>query len=207
MERNIAIVSENSNTLESLHEALIQFPSVGHVICCNSLITLYNALMSESVQIIFLSDRFELFTAERVWHLQSNLRIIWLVSRSDLRGIEIARNRGVVGFICENELHADNVSVALRVVTEGDCYFSPAVGGLFSQYYATEHNPLSDRQIEVLEYMASYATPQEIAESLKISIKAVYSLQQRMRLSLGVETTTQIVMEALKRGLIKEKSA
>jgi DNA-binding CsgD family transcriptional regulator len=59
--------------------------------------------------------------------------------------------------------------------------------------------------MQVLNYMAEYLTPQEIASKMEVSVSSVYNLQQRLRLALGVKTSGQILTEAAKRGLIGKR--
>lgn len=53
--------------------------------------------------------------------------------------------------------------------------------------------------------MAQYMTPQEIAMRMQTSASSIYSLQHRIRQVLGVKTTGQILIQAMKRGWIGQE--
>ncbi|MBZ0315609.1 MAG: hypothetical protein K8L91_22025, partial [Anaerolineae bacterium] len=68
-----------------------------------------------------------------------------------------------------------------------------------------EDNPLNLRQMQVVRYMGRYLSPQEIAMKMGVSASSIYSLQHRIRQVLGVKTTGQILIEAMKRGWIEQE--
>ncbi|MGE0282758.1 MAG: LuxR family transcriptional regulator [Rhizobiaceae bacterium] len=67
---------------------------------------------------------------------------------------------------------------------------------------ATDDGPLSDRQKEVLLWTAGGKTAWEISIILKISEETVWFHQKAARTALGVATTTQAIVEAIRRRLI-----
>lgn len=64
---------------------------------------------------------------------------------------------------------------------------------------------MNPRQMKVIHYMAQYMTPQEIAMRMQTSASSIYSLQHRIRQVLGVKTTGQILIQAMKRGWIGQE--
>jgi len=70
-------------------------------------------------------------------------------------------------------------------------------------YTNTPDTPvLTERELEVVRLMRDGASPKAIAVALSIQPRTVYRKQDHMREKMGVQTNEQLVLEAVKRGLI-----
>ena len=67
---------------------------------------------------------------------------------------------------------------------------------------ASEVDPLTRREMEVLHLLARGLTDREIAEALCISERTVHKHVENIRAKLGVKTRTAVVAEARRRGLL-----
>ena len=62
---------------------------------------------------------------------------------------------------------------------------------------------LSDREMQVVSLLCDGFQTKEIASALKLSPCTVKNYLNRIKLKIGVRTTVQLVMQAVKRGLVK----
>lgn len=109
-----------------------------------------------------------------------------------------------MGFICKDE-QSDTLILAIRLIMRGEVFISPKMAtALFRANQDNGHTPLNPRQMQVVRLMAAYLSPQEIAMEMDVTTQSVYSLQYRIRQILNLKTTAQILIEAMKRGWIKE---
>ncbi len=134
------------------------------------------------------------------------LKILLLANSFSAEQVEELSNLGALGFICKDEQLADTLLFAIRPVARGELFISPRVASvLIKTNQEDETTPLNPRQMKVIHYMAQYMTPQEIAIQMQTSASSIYSLQHRIRQVLGVKTTGQILIQAMKRGWIGQE--
>lgn len=135
-----------------------------------------------------------------------DLKVLLLAHSFSVEQIEELSNLGVLGFVCKDEQLADTLLFAIRPVARGELFLSPQVArSLLKANQQDEANPLNPRQMKVVHYMGRYLSPQEIAMKMGVSASSIYSLQHRIRQVLGVKTTGQILIEAMKRGWIEQE--
>lgn len=89
---------------------------------------------------------------------------------------------------------------ALETVAAGDIYLDPAVGGAL--VLSREAPQLTEREREILRFLAEGLTSDEIAGRLFISTHTVRAHVSRATARLGARTRIQAVATALRRGLI-----
>ncbi|KAB2902711.1 MAG: response regulator transcription factor [Anaerolineae bacterium] len=134
------------------------------------------------------------------------LKILLLANSFSAEQVEELSNLGALGFVCKDEQLADTLLFAIRPVARGELFISPRVASvLIKTNQEDEATPLNPRQMKVIHYMAQYMTPQEIAMQMQTSASSIYSLQHRIRQVLGVKTTGQILIQAMKRGWIGQE--
>jgi DNA-binding NarL/FixJ family response regulator len=167
-------------------------------------------LRKHSVDVLLLGDtviRKSLKHAvQRLFEQEPGLKVIVLATRFSSEVFDDLSSAGVLGFICKDEEFAGLLVNAVEYAIRSDMYISPKAAQ--SVIVTDKGNPevvLNPRQMQVLNYMAEYLTPQEIASKMGVSVSSVYNLQQRLRLALGVKTSGQILTEAAKRGLIGKR--
>jgi DNA-binding NarL/FixJ family response regulator len=68
---------------------------------------------------------------------------------------------------------------------------------------ADKHQPLSDREFEVLRLLASGLGPTEIGERLHLSVKTVSTHKARILEKLGLGSTAELVRYALENRLLE----
>ena len=104
-----------------------------------------------------------------------------------------ARAAGAAGFISKDWPAAD-IASAVRMVGLGMTVFRP--------HEAPQGPPLSDREREVLEAIASGATNREIAGELFLSPHTIKEHTSTLYRKLGVRNRTEAVQKAQRLGLI-----
>ncbi|HRE27402.1 MAG TPA: response regulator transcription factor [Anaerolineales bacterium] len=99
---------------------------------------------------------------------------------------------------------------AVRSAAAGEVYLDPSLAKLLVRDFARgpvealtdpEHR-LTERELEVLAYVAEGASTQEIAEALGISPKTVGRHRENLMRALGLHTRTELVKYAIRHGLI-----
>ena len=119
---------------------------------------------------------------------------------------------GASGFLEKSAADRELVD-AVRAVAHGDTYIQPSAarvlaGGIRKRSESTDERSkfekLTDRERDVLRFVASGYTAPEIGEKLFISPKTVDTYKQRIAEKLGLAHRSEYVQFALKLGLLKE---
>jgi len=119
---------------------------------------------------------------------------------------------GASGYILKNAPHEELVS-AIRSVAAGDAYLSPtATKRLMSEYLnrlksgaepPDAYDTLSEREKEILGWIARGYSNKEIADHLVISVKTVETHKANLMEKLGLKTRPELIKFALKKGLLR----
>lgn len=118
---------------------------------------------------------------------------------------------GASGYILKNAPH-DELLSAIQSVAAGNAYLYPtATKRLMGEYLERLHNGgegsgpydlLSDREKEVLGWLAKGYSNKEIGESLFISVKTVETHKSNLMEKLGLRTRPELIKFAAKKGLL-----
>ena len=148
-------------------------------------------------------------TLERMRSNHPDVKVILLSVHSDPPFIQSAISLGADGYVLKNGRAAEIVT-AIRAVTKGGSYFSPAVAReIVEQLRAPKRDAdepfsiLSTREREVLHLIAEGLSAKEIAGELKISTKTVEAHRTSLMRKLGVRKATELVRYAVRHGLIE----
>jgi DNA-binding NarL/FixJ family response regulator len=114
---------------------------------------------------------------------------------------------GASGYVLKRAAAADLVR-AVRIVAGGGTYIDPAVAGTLVEGYldagaatpTIPHDPLSDREREVLICIAQGYSNKEIARSFGLSVKTIETYKARVAEKLGLRTRVEIVRYASSQG-------
>jgi DNA-binding NarL/FixJ family response regulator len=116
-----------------------------------------------------------------------------------LRAIEA----GATGYILK-DAPREELFRAIRSTAQGQSYLSPSVATrLMGQLRAPAETALSQREMDVLTWVAGGASNKEIAQHLHISEATVKSHLLHIFSKLGVNDRTQAVTLAVQKGIIK----
>jgi DNA-binding NarL/FixJ family response regulator len=148
-------------------------------------------------------------TLERLRASNPQVKVILLSVHGDPPFIQSAISLGADGYVLKNGRAAEIVE-AIRAVTKGGSYFSPAVAReIVEQLRAPKakgdepFSLLSGREREVLHLIAEGLSAKEVATELEISTKTVEAHRTSLMRKLGVRKATELVRYALRHGLIE----
>ena len=109
---------------------------------------------------------------------------------------------GATGYILK-DAPRDEIFRAIRTTAVGKSYLSATVAGrLMDRARSPKEEPLSEREVEVLQMVSEGAGNKEIAGRLHLSEATVKTHLLHIYAKLGVNDRTQAVTRALKKGII-----
>jgi DNA-binding NarL/FixJ family response regulator len=118
-----------------------------------------------------------------------------------------ALRAGVRGYLLKESAGSEVVK-AIRAVVRGQQYLGKGIDDLVDLDYARQMNShktplesLSQREREVMQYVAEGKTSAEIAAILSLSPKSVETYRSRLMLKLGLANVPALVKFALQHGL------
>lgn len=107
---------------------------------------------------------------------------------------------GARGYVLKDEAFQDLLQ-AMRAVAAGERFVSQAVERLLA---AEPQRPLSERELEVLLFIAAGYSSREIAEALKLSLRTVQTHREHIMSKLSVHKAADLVRYAVNAGLVDE---
>lgn len=118
-------------------------------------------------------------------------------------------NAGASGYVPKRAAPDDLVS-AIRVVAQGNVFLYPSLAKLLVTDFVqrgesaspSKSMPLTEREREVLTYIAEGYTNREIAEALFISVKTVDRHRENIMRKLNLHSRIELVKYAIGKGLI-----
>jgi two-component system response regulator NreC len=142
--------------------------------------------------------------------LMPDISILVLTMHDDDEYLFRAIHSGASGYILKNAPH-DELLTAIHSIAAGNAYLYPtATKRLMSEYLEKLkhgenkdiYDTLSEREKEILGWIAKGYSNKEIAEHLIISVKTVESHKSNLMEKLGLKTRPELVEFAMKKGLL-----
>jgi DNA-binding NarL/FixJ family response regulator len=114
--------------------------------------------------------------------------------------------QGASGYL-NKECDPSEIVEALRTISLGKRYLTPAVADLLAQQLhrkedAPPHEQLSEREFQVFLKLAKGETAGNIADQLSLSVKTVSTYRTRLMEKMGLASNSDLTYYALKNGLI-----
>ena len=136
-------------------------------------------------------------------------RVLVLSMQDDPRYVREAFAAGASGYVLKEAADSEVVGAVREVAADGR-YLHPALGARVisaeeEARAATEADPLSDREREVLRLLALGHTNQEIAKMLYISVRTTETHRAHIMQKLRLKTRAELVRYALANGFLDEK--
>jgi len=137
-------------------------------------------------------------------------RVLILSMHSEEAYVARALQAGATGYILKDCAGTDLLN-AVESVAKGEAFFSPAITRLMLNDYdrnTTGHSvidryeTLSDREREIFQLLAEARTNKEVAELLSISPATVETHRARILQKLDVHSIAELVLYAVRRGVI-----
>lgn len=140
------------------------------------------------------------------------VRVLILTVHEDEGLLREAMRSGASGYITKRAIEAELIT-AVRSVWQGDLYVHPSMTrallqGLSPVSPTTQKpvEPLTAREIEVLQFLAQGYTNRQIAEELCLSARTVESHRANLMGKLGLRGRVALVRYARERGLLDENT-
>lgn len=144
---------------------------------------------------------------ELIKQLQAELnppKVLVVSAHDDFAYAERALRAGAHGYLPKSEA-VDAIVEAIRRILGGDIYLNPRmttgllrgmVGGARESGCAPEEI-LSDRELEVFEFLGAGLTSREISVRLMLSIKTIDTHREHIKQKLGIKTGSELVRRAI----------
>ncbi|MCX7144345.1 MAG: response regulator transcription factor [Proteobacteria bacterium] len=136
------------------------------------------------------------------------IKVIILSMHSTADVVGQALRCGASAYLVKDAATAE-LELALRAVTRGEIYLSPAVSRQMVAGYMPggqapnpEKDRLTARQHEILQLIGEGKNTKEIARALDLSTKTVEAHRAQIMERLGARDIANLVLEAIRRGLI-----
>ncbi len=146
--------------------------------------------------------------AEKLHHAYPLIKILVLTNQDNVYYIKNMMRKGVLGYILKTT-EGDILMNAIRTVSRGEQYLEPvlmakvAKDTLQAKRQIAADPLLTRREKEVIRYLASDMTSQQIADKLFISKRTVDSCRLSLLTKLGVKNSSALVKKGIQLGLIE----
>ena len=115
-----------------------------------------------------------------------------------------ALRRGANGYLCKDEVKADELGKGVKAIQDGETVLGKGVGNLVAHSLGssrqTEH--LTDREIDVIKHVAKGLSTKQIAVAMFISESTIKFHLQNASRKLGAHRRAEIVHRASAAGLL-----
>ncbi len=140
------------------------------------------------------------------------VKVLCLSMHAEARFVEGALEAGAAGYVLK-ECALEELLTAIRAVTGGQTYLSPAIAGTVVEALKTQRTRshpsvfalLSEREREVLQLLAEGDSAKEIAARLNLSVKTVGTYRERMMTKLDIHSLAGLVKYAIQEGLTSSR--
>jgi DNA-binding NarL/FixJ family response regulator len=134
-----------------------------------------------------------------------NTKILVLANTLSEMIVVEALRRGANGYMCKDEVKADELGKGVKAVQDGDTVLGRGVGslvarGLGSTRGSTEH--LTDRELDVIRAVAKGLSNKQIAHEIFVSESTVKFHLQNASKKLNAHRRAEIVHRATAAGLL-----
>ena len=134
------------------------------------------------------------------------VKVLTLTQYDNKEYVLLAIKAGAAGYVPKRALGSELVT-AIRAVHEGDSFLYPSaaaalIDGYLQRVEAKPHERLTEREREILKFIAEGYTSREIAAKLSISLKTVLNHRMRMMKKLDVHNRTGLIKYAVSKGLV-----
>ncbi len=130
-------------------------------------------------------------------------RVLVLTQHEERQYVLALLRAGASGYILKRALGSDLIT-ALRTVANGDVFLYPGASRAVLEEIQEPTEPLTPRELEVLQHIVHGETGPQIAEALSLSVKTVEWHRSNLMSKLRVHNTAELVRCALQRGLVAD---
>ncbi|MBI9052134.1 MAG: response regulator transcription factor [Anaerolineaceae bacterium] len=137
------------------------------------------------------------------------INVLMFTGTGNIDQVTPALNAGAIGYTMKDASETELIQ-AIQQVAKGEAWLHPAVMNcVLKQIQTPEEEPgliekLTERELDVLQYMAKGYSNQEIAKLMVISAATVHSHVSHVLAKLNVSSRTQAVIYAMREGVVKD---
>jgi DNA-binding NarL/FixJ family response regulator len=151
----------------------------------------------------------------QVVHEFPSIAVIMLTMSAEQEQMLEAMRNGAKGYLLKST-SSQEVAQAIRMAHEGKMFIEPGMTGAIVQEFrrlsnatatGSHINALSEKDIEILRYVAAGMSNKEIAEKLAYAEKTVKNYLSLIFQKLGIRDRTQAAIFALRNGLLPEETS
>jgi len=148
--------------------------------------------------------------ARQITDKQPDVAVVVLSMHADESYVLRALKAGARGYLLKESPEADFVS-AIRTVSDGKAFFSPAVSRLLVEDYVRQlqdkdiedsYELLTPREREVLQLVAEGKSNKEIANLLNLSLYTVETHRSNILGKLNLHSVPELILYAVRKGVI-----
>ncbi len=146
--------------------------------------------------------------AREILRERPDTKVLVLSMYSDAQYVRSALDAGVSGYILKSALETD-LTRAVRAVAQGQQYLSPELSGVLIKALRDRDEPdddtfdkLTEREKQVLQYIAHGKSNKEIAAILGLSVNTIAVHRANLMSTLGVHKAAELVLYAVRKGLV-----
>ncbi|MFN2188587.1 MAG: response regulator [Candidatus Promineifilaceae bacterium] len=141
---------------------------------------------------------------------QPDAKVLMLTVHSEAEYIIQALRAGASGYLLKEAAPTELIR-AIKTIHQGEAYLSPSISRKVIQDYvekteilqaASRFESLTNREREVLQLIAEGNSTKDIARELSISAKTVRTHHNHLIEKLGIDSTAELTLYALRHGLI-----
>jgi DNA-binding NarL/FixJ family response regulator len=140
------------------------------------------------------------------------VKLLVLTLHEDRAYLKQALDAGIRGYVLKRTA-AENLAAAIRAVLSGGVYVDPAIAGRVFQPNAKNGGrsgpeggglALTEREAEVLKFVALGFTNKEIARRLDVGVKSIETYRARGSEKLDIKTRAELVRYAAAQGWLAD---
>ncbi|MFO7988171.1 MAG: response regulator transcription factor [Desulfotignum sp.] len=137
----------------------------------------------------------------RILAVNPDIRILALSMHTEKIYVKGMLNAGASGYVLKS-CSFKELMTAIRTVLAGHVYMSPEITHLLVNDSPDRLTRLSDREKQVLIYIAEGHTSREIADMLHLSMKTIDVYRRNLKAKLGIQSVAGLTRYAIAKGLI-----
>jgi DNA-binding NarL/FixJ family response regulator len=143
---------------------------------------------------------------------QPSLKVVVVTMHAGREYVARAMKGGANAYLLKDSAVQDLVAAVDAVLAERS-YFSPSIQSLMAELLrgdapaTAKGTPLTDREREVLNWLARGLSSKEVARRLEISVRTVETHRANLMHKLGVKSVAVLIQVAIREGIIDPPQA
>jgi len=147
--------------------------------------------------------------ARRLRRDYPHIKILAVSMENDYNTVQEMLNAGIDGFVSKQKGSPEKISEAVRSVMEGLEYFTQDISSILSNVFISKTKnselncDLTEQELRVLKLCGDGLQGKEIADRLNISVNTVNKHKQNIYKKVGLNSTAEVALYALRKGIIQ----